>query len=143
MHLLKVNLICSVLVVHFKNQLFLCFKSRTKTIEKGELTIVLFDKSKQNIEERTVLEEKLFCEKARKNSGKKLKKYDIIKVNKIKEGTADNSEFFLSLLQRRHLRHLDIEVKNKLSSIEERLNYISEIMSGLNLNIEEISAKNN
>ena len=113
-------LIKKIFLNKFRNQLFICFKSRNETLNLDKLNFIKFN-TQNNHSESFIIKEKYIKDETNLDNIKKIKPYTVIKLNKYTPGNSSKSKFFEELLSNKDTTHLGTKIQDKLNEIQNKI----------------------
>ena len=113
-------LIKKIFLNKFRNQLFICFKSRNETLNLDILNFIKYN-TKNNTYESFIIKEKYIKDETNFDNNKKIRPYTFIKLNKFTPGDSSKSKFLAELLSSNDNSHLGNKIQDKLDEIQNKI----------------------
>ena len=125
----------------FLNFIFEDYKNLISSKELEEIKVININKKNNSIEISNLKEKFLIKSDYIKNNNNlnEIKKFDLIKLNKYQNGISENSQFFKDLVKHKKVKHLNELVKERIKTIQEKLNEYEIIMNELNKEFKNIN----
>ena len=115
------SILCKKIILNkFRNQLFMCFKSRNEILNLEKLNFIRYDISNQSTESYIIKEKYLKDEEVIDNKDT-LKPFTVIKINKFTPGDSSKSKFFEELLAQKETSHLGNKIQDKLDELQNKI----------------------
>ena len=113
-------LIKKIIMIKFRNQIFICFKSKNETLNLDKLNFIKYN-TLNNTCESFILKEKYVKDEENIKKNNKIKPFTVIKLNKYTPGDSSKSKFFAELLSRKDTSHLGTKIQDKLNEIKNKI----------------------
>ena len=113
-------LIKKIIMIKFRNQVFICFKSKNETLNLDKLNFIKYN-TLTNARESFILKEKYVKDEENIKNNNKMKPFTVIKLNKFTPGDSSKSKFFAELLSRKDTSHLGTKIQDKLNEIQNKI----------------------
>ena len=113
-------LIKKIFLNNFRNQLFICFKSRNETLNLDKLDFIKYNTQNKTYES-FIIKEKYIKDETNLDNIKKIRPYTFIKLNKFTPGNSSKSNFLAELLTSKDNSHLGSKIQDKLNEIQNKI----------------------
>ena len=113
-------LIKKIFLNKFRNQLFICFKSRNETLSLDKLNFIKYN-TQNHTYESFIVKEKYIKDEISFDNSKKIRTYTLIKLNKFTPGDSSKSKFLAELLSSKDTSHLGSKIQDKLNEIKNKI----------------------
>jgi nitrogen regulatory protein PII-like uncharacterized protein len=129
----------------FLTSIFDKFRLSVTGQELEEIQIINISKDKKiqksKLKEKFLSAKDIFRSDDYYNNLNLLRNFDVIRINKYKEGISENSKFFAELVKNKKLKHIGESVKEKIKNIQYKINEYEIIMKNLNNDFKTLNNK--
>ena len=127
----------------FLTSIFDKFRLSVTGQELEEIQIINISKDKKiqksKLKEKFLSAKDIFRSDDYYNNLNLLRNFDVIRINKYKEGISENSKFFAELVKNKKLKHIGESVKEKIKNIQYKINEYEIIMKNLNNDFKSLN----
>ena len=115
------SILCKKIVMNqFRNQLFMCFKSRNEILNLEKLKFIKYNTFTKTYESY-IIKEKYIKDEQNNDTNEKIKPYTVLKINKFTPGDSSKSKFFNELLSQKDTSHLGSKIQDKLIELQNKI----------------------